>query len=101
MVSALYGSATDDGYSYRVRLWCAFPGGEENIQCMGATTECGPPTGSLVYEILRQPATNPNTAWETVGRTCLTPDDLTNLGQITPELVTTAFKKLTWPPADL
>ncbi|MGL5823350.1 MAG: hypothetical protein ACRCYU_00575, partial [Nocardioides sp.] len=45
--------------------------------------------------------TNPNTAWETVGRTCLTPDDLTNLGQITPELVTTAFKKLTWPPADL
>ncbi len=97
-VQTLYSSAETDGYRYRVRLWCATRISDE--QCAGAATPCADPPDSFLYEVLRG-ALAGGTAWEVVGRACLGAGDLASLGAITPEMVLTAFRRLTWPKAEL
>lgn len=97
-VTSLYSSAESDGYRYRVRLWCATRISDE--QCAGAATPCADPPDSFLYEVLRGDLAG-GTAWEVVGRACLGAGDLASLGAITPEMVLTAFRRLTWPKADL
>ncbi len=93
-----YASAEADGFQYRIRLWCQSRVSE--TQCAGSATPCADPPGSFRYELMRANA-GPNPTWVAIGDACLTPGDLGSLGAITPELVLTEFRRLTWPKADL
>lgn len=97
-VQAVYATADSDGYQYRIRLWCQAR--VSDTQCAGSATPCADPPGSFRYELLRADA-GPNPNWVAIGDACLTPGDLGSLGTITPELVLTEFRKLTWPKAEL
>ncbi|MGL5823924.1 MAG: hypothetical protein ACRCYU_03655, partial [Nocardioides sp.] len=99
-VAGLNASSASDGYRYRVRLYCLsrLPG--QDSACAGGSTDCSPPAGGVLYDLLRADAA-PGSSWTQVGQACLGQGDLLGLGEITPELVLTEFRKLTWPKPDL
>lgn len=99
-VQSDFASAESDGFTYRIRLWCHDRISERDVQCVGPPTPCSPPEGGTLYEVFRARVDQP-TAWTNLGRSCLGAGDVATLGTITPELVLTEFRKLTWPQAEL
>jgi hypothetical protein len=99
-VQAAFASGGSDGYRYRYRLHCADRIAEDDVQCVGAAVPCTSVPDGTLYDLFRAEAA-PGSVWELIGVTCLGAGDLTRLGEITPELVLTAFKKLQWPKPEL
>lgn len=95
-VKAAYARAAAEGYQYQITLAC----GSDNTgdACSNPRTCINIP-GSVLYRVLRAPATTQN--WETWGIVCLTATQLDDFQTITTAMVTHQFRTLDWPTAPI
>jgi hypothetical protein len=80
-------------YSYRVQPRCATASGPA---CF-SPRQCANPPGSWSFWVLR----SHGGPWQLVGMACLTNSEAAEFAHITPDLVATAFRRLTWPSPTL
>jgi hypothetical protein len=99
-VGAVYASGGSDGFRYRYRLHCADRIAEDDVQCVGAAVPCTSVPDGTLYDVFRAEDTA-GSVWELIGVACLGAGDLAGLGEVTPELVLTAFQRLSWPKPEL
>lgn len=84
---------------------CAHDRGAADDGNCNAYVSCEPADVGRRYRLQQRQVTpgKEPPAWTTVGETCFTPEDLEEISTdgITPGLVLTEFRRLTWPEADL
>ena len=91
-VSAMYATASSQGFRYRISPACEIGGAATCHE----PAMCADPPGTALFNVFRSPDSSPP-SWSLIGQTCLTEQQAGDLGALTPGMVLRAFRSLAWP----